>query len=277
MTRLITHKVGKNFWRNQQNIEEKSRQFVEEVQKIIEEEGYHPHEIFNLNQSRFDKRLNSFRTFAQKGDKRIYHNVGSMHASTHSYMIFPIINMSGALHSPLYLKSQEATGHFPTRSGYAPTIPANILARAGTSAMMSKNDLEDFLRNVFWPTLKAANVKKCLLLVDQWSSNRDNNLFDSVQQEFPEIPVKRMLIPEGTTGFIQPLDVFYFRLYKLFVRHITDCLEIDCEIWKRENYIKLQAFAHYQFQASIFRPLIQYAFYKAGYTSDRPESFTTPT
>lgn len=205
-------------------MEEKSTKFIEEVQKMIEEEGYRPDEIFNLDQSRFDKRLNSFRSLIQKGNKRIYHNVGSTHASTHSYMIFPIISMSGALHSPLYLKSQEATGHFPTRSGCAPTIPANILARAGTSAMMGKKDLEDFLRNVFWPTLKAANIKKCLLLVDQWSSNRDNDLFDSVQREFPEIPVKQMLIPEGTTGLIQPLDVFYFRLYKLFVRHITVCL-----------------------------------------------------
>lgn len=48
ISRLITHKVGRNFLRNQQNIKEKSIQFVEEV---IEEKGYHPHEIFNLDQS----------------------------------------------------------------------------------------------------------------------------------------------------------------------------------------------------------------------------------
>lgn len=138
--------------------------------------------------------------------------------------------------------------------------------------MMSKNDLEDFLRNVFWPMLKAANIKKYLLLVDQWSF-RDNYLFDSIQRQFLEILVKRMLIPEGTTGLIQPLNVFYFRLYKLFICHITNYLEIDCEIWKRDN---LQTFAHYQFQASKFSPLIQYAFYNAGYKCDCPESFTTP-
>lgn len=66
---------------------------MEEVKKIIEK-SYRPHEVFNLDQSRFDKRLNSYRTLAQKGDKRIYHNVGSTHASTHNYMLFPIISVT---------------------------------------------------------------------------------------------------------------------------------------------------------------------------------------
>lgn len=99
----------------------------------------------------------------------------------------------------------------------------------------------------------------CLLLCDSWSSNRNDDIFDEVATEFPEIKVKRMLIPPGTTGTTQPLDVFFFRPYKVFVRFVSDSLEIsEIKIWQRNNYFKLQAFSHFQFQASQFQDMIKY-------------------
>ena len=101
--------------------------------------------------------------------------------------------------------------------------------------------------------LTRKGIKRCLLLADSWSSNKNQELFQEVLGQFPVLDVKKLIIPERTTGMIQPLDVFYFRPYKQFVRHISDSLEISHRIWWRDHYFSLQAFAHYQFSAPIFR------------------------
>jgi len=76
----------------------------------------------------------------------------------------------------------------------------------------------------------------CLLLCDSWNSNRNNDIFYEVTTEFPEIKVKRILIPPGTTGTAstQPLDVFFFRPYKVF----SDSLELAKSKYGN-NYFKL--------------------------------------
>lgn len=82
----------------------------------------------------------------------------------------------------------------------------------------------------------------------------------------------------GTTGLCQPLDVYYFRLYKQIVRHISESAEFNdnVPVWQREYYFKLQAFVHFQFQAPIFQEAFKYAWFKSGYLDHHPEPYLTP-
>jgi len=54
-------------------------------------------------------------------------------------------------------------------------------------------------------------------------------------------------IPSGTTGKIQPLDVYGFRIWKNFVRKFSDnviLMHYDLNLRIRNNIIKLQSLVH---------------------------------
>ena len=58
------------------------------------------------------------------------------------------------------------------------------------------------------------NTSKNMLLLDLWTEHCPSQL----EQYIPEDKeVKFMTIPKKITGFIQPLDVFGFRIWKNFV------------------------------------------------------------
>ncbi|KAK0077063.1 hypothetical protein PV325_004507, partial [Microctonus aethiopoides] len=67
----------------------------------------------------------------------------------------------------------------------------------------------------FFPNVTA----KRLLLIDSWTGTYPG----SVKSDKPsDKEVEAMIIPKGTTGNIQPLDVLGFRVRKNFVKHFSD-------------------------------------------------------
>lgn len=140
---------------------------------------------------------------------------------------------------------------------------------------MAKQDLKVFLKNVLWSDLKGK--KKVLLLADSWTSNKDDNLYNSTVPQ--NVKFIKRLIPAKLTGVVQPADVYFFRPYKNFVRFITDTLLIargNIYIWNRDYILRIQSFTYYQFTAKRFENLIRFTFYKCGYTNNHPEPFETP-
>ena len=92
--------------------------------------------------------------------------------------------------------------------------------------------------------------------------------------------VNILTIPKKTTAFIQPLDVFGFRIWKNFIRSFSDSVILnnyDINLHLRNNIIKLQSLAHNQLSSPRFRNLFKYSWYKSGYLSTRPEKFENPT
>ena len=58
-----------------------------------------------------------------------------------------------------------------------------------------------------------------------------------------------MIILEGTTGKVQPLDVYGFRIWKNYVRHFSDSvvlLDYNLNLNIQNNIIKLQSLVHNQ-------------------------------
>ncbi|KAK0079273.1 hypothetical protein PV326_008850 [Microctonus aethiopoides] len=68
-------------------------------------------------------------------------------------------------------------------------------------------------------TKQALSAKENLLIIDSWTGHCPDAV-KSVKP--PDEEVEVMIIPKGTTGNIQPLDVFGFRVWKNFVKHISD-------------------------------------------------------
>ncbi len=60
------------------------------------------------------------------------------------------------------------------------------------------------------------------------------------------------------------------------VRQISEDSDYSDRIWLRNNYFRIQAFVHFQFQAPKFTNMVKYAWYKCGFLEHRPEEFKTP-
>lgn len=238
VSRKITHKVSKKWT---------------DINDTVQNQANESRSI------RFVKELHSDRTLAIKGSKQVFGRVGSVAATTHSYMIMPVLVMNGTLLPHMYVLVSEPSGRFPVHT--AIDYP-NIKAFAGKTANMSKQDLKVFLDEVLWPDL--AGRENVLLLVDSWTSNKDDDLYKSTVPK--NVKFIKRLIPAKCTGIVQPADVYFFRPYKNFVRFLTDTLLIakdNVNIWHRDYFLRIQSFAHYQFSAKRFENLIRFAFLNA--------------
>ena len=111
------------------------------------------------------------------------------------------IVVDGTLLPHLYALVSEPTGHFP--ANMIMNLP-NIHAFASKSANMTKRDLKVFLEQAMRPDIGLHGKTKVLLLVDSWTTNRDDELYNSTVPEGVEFMKK--LIPEKCTGIVQPAD-----------------------------------------------------------------------
>lgn len=129
-----------------------------------------------------------------------------------------------------------------------------------------------WLRDVFFPNVD----KNSLLLLDSWSGH----CTEAVEREKPDDKnIKLFKIPKGTTGKIQPLDVFGFRIWKNFVRHFSDSVILmnkDINLHVRNNVIKLQSLVHNQLSSPRYINLFKYSWYKSGYIDTKPNEFVNP-
>jgi hypothetical protein len=95
----------------------------------------------------------------------------------------------------------------------------------------------------------------------------------------PGKELKIATVPPKATCLVQPLDRFFFRMWKEFVRRITDYVELnelDVNIHRRDEIIKLQSLTHHQFSADRFKPFIKYSWHCSGYLDEKPEEFEHP-
>ena len=82
-----------------------------------------------------------------------------------------------------------------------------------------------------------------------------------------------------TTGMIQPLDVYGFRIWKNFVRKFSDLVLLfnyDVQLNARNNVIKLQSLIHNQLSSPKYHDVFAYAWYKSGYIVEKPNQFENP-
>lgn len=161
--------------------------------------------------------------------------------------------MDGKLLSPLFICLQEKSGIFPKTVRVFET--PNLHVVASNSSLLTKTKFK----------------KDTTLLVDSWSAfnDRDNSFY-----EYRDISFCNTANTAKTTGIIQPLDVYFFRKWKNFVRKFSDRVlldQIDLHLFQGNNISKLQTVTHTQFSAPLFKNFIRYSCFRVGYTDERPE------
>jgi len=111
--------------------------------------------------------------------------------------------------------------------------------------------------------------------LDSWSGQNEKT-FQTVLKSSRFFNIKT--ISTGTTGMIQPLDVFFFRPWKNFIKHFSDIVVLynyEINFHLRNNIIKLQSLIYNQF-SSHFSNLLKYTWYKSSYLPEKPPAFESP-
>ncbi len=204
---------------------------VEILFKMLFEE-YRPDHIFNTDQNGFHYLELSSHTLATIGQKTVVASVSSVSATTHSYTIQPTISLNGQLTGPLYICLQELDGKF------GPNVKISVDSHLQTC------------RNIVVTCSKSGKLQKgaqkCLSIFDSWTGQKDDLLFESMTSTKK---CNRLQIPPKATQYIQPLDIYGFRQWKIFVRKITDIIElynINVDINNPLNIITMHSLIHDQ-------------------------------
>ncbi|KYQ49302.1 hypothetical protein ALC60_11634 [Trachymyrmex zeteki] len=251
-------------------LEIEANNFVEKVKQEISLIG--AENVLNSDQSGFNLEMHTGHTLSFKGQQQIETLTQSTNSMTHSYTIQPIVSACGSLLSPLLIILQEKDGKFGPRVEANLFKPDNVIVLPSNSGKMSTNLVKTWFTNVFLPNCNDNSV----LLLDSWSG-QNSKTFETIDKLSKNIKI--LTIPAGTTGMIQPLDVFGFRIWKNFIKHFSDLIVLynyDINLHLRNNVIKLQSLIYYQLSSPRFINLFKYSWYKSGYLQEKPLHFDNP-
>jgi len=225
--------------------------------------------VFNFDQSGVNYALRYNRTLSTAGEKETSCSAKSISATTHSHSIMPLLSMDGKLHGKLLVCLQEQAAEFGKRVKQSLEIPENIYLVCSKSGKLDKGIMKRWLNDCVSPI--ASNHERIVLIYDSWTGQTDSSLYDNV----PNL-AKRFQIPAKTTSFTQPLDVYFFRQYKVLRRKLADRVQLDgleINLHSRDNVIKMHSLIYNQLQSALFQPMLKYSWYACKYTNERAGRF----
>lgn len=138
-----------------------------------------------------------------------------------------------------------------------------------TSGKMGKANLQKFINDCLLPELNEENI----LIQDSWTGQRDQTQFENLIPDGKAVYIAT--IPPKATKYCQPLDLYFFRQFKLVVRRLTDSIsysseeDVNIRLNDRKFIIKMLSLVYNQFCSSRFHNMILYAWKKSGFTIEK--------
>ena len=113
------------------------------------------------------------------------------------------------------------------------------------------------LENELWPRWSDGNVGEWFTI---WS-NRHRFIGQSLRKQ--GIKFTQKIIPPKTTKYCQPLDIYFFRQYKLFARRIEENIRHDkgnaVKLHERIFIFNFDSLIYNQFSAPLYQTMLRYA------------------
>lgn len=229
--------------------------------------------IMNTDQSGFNIEFLAGRTLETIGTKKVEGRIEQQHSATHSYTIQPLITASGQLISPLFIVLQEKDGMFGPVVQQTMFKYKEVHAVASSSGKVTKEVLKKWFLDVYFPNV----ANETCLIADSYNTYRDRESID--KEKPPNSKYVMEILPKGSTSIAQPLDVYFFRLYKAFTRRICTYMNFhhtDVEMHLRNNILKLHTIIHNQFRSPRFFNCFKHAWVMCGYLEHDGIRHTTP-
>ncbi|KAK0415319.1 hypothetical protein QR680_011886 [Steinernema hermaphroditum] len=243
---------------------ERAETFKNEVRAVLKTVDHN--KVFNTDQSGIQLELRGGRTLAFQGIKNVEALVQRISSTTHSLTIQPVITASGKLQLPMLVCFREPK---PPKKFASEMEEFKYLKCVHSKCgMMTSALFIDWLNRVFIPN----GGKESVLLLDSWTGYKKPMEESGREVEF-------MVIPEKMTGELQPLDIFFNRQFKAFLRRMIEVLmreKPDYIVSVRKNLARLLNITAMQISANRFRDMIRYAWHHAGFIDEHPPPFETP-
>jgi hypothetical protein len=271
VSRKITRFVSSRHTKEKSEILATANLFVNSTKLFLQ--NFADDDVYNSDQSGFSKEIHSDRTLEFQGERHVEATAQSTSATTHSYTIQPTISKSGRLLSPLFVILQEPTGKFGPQVEKELFRAPNIYVTASTSSKLTKELLQTWFKDVFFPNAGGKSV----LLLDSLTTYKNRSVISSATPSNKQLEI--LTIPPQTTGLIHPLDKYGFRIWKNFIRRISDRVlldGLDVNLYQRNNILKLQSLVHNQLTSTKFVNLFKYSWFASEYTDNHPGKFENP-
>jgi hypothetical protein len=184
--------------------------------------------------------------------------------TTHSYTVQPVTSANGHLLDKFLLILQEKENQFGKRVEKNLIVPPNVVVRSSKSGKSSDEKHHAFLNEVLCPLVG----KKFLLFLDSWTTQTDLTKFRAV---FPNQDSQLLIFPEGSTGYIQPQDLSFFRSWRFIhekIEHYTHINLTVINLSDRQYFINIHSVIHNQLSAPQFNNLIKNGFIQARITTE---------
>ena len=215
--------------------------FIKEFEKLIHEEGYVPHQVFNCDETGLFWKKMPRRTFITAEEKSL-----PGHKPMKDRLTLALCaNASGDFKlKPLLVYHSENPRAFKAHKVIKEKL--QVLWRANSKAWVTRQFFIEWMNLVFGPSVKKYLTDnglplKCVLLLDN-APGHPPSLADDLLDEFKFIKV--VYLPANTTSILQPMDQQVISNFKkLFTKHLFKrCFEVTentnltlREFWK-EHY-----------------------------------------
>jgi hypothetical protein len=260
VSRKVTKIVSLKSLDKIEETKESASSFIKRIREMIEINKYDM--VLNSDQMGVNKEMSRKRSHEFKGQKHVLISVRSINNTKHSYTLQPTITLDGKLCKKIFLILHEPTGLPKIKELFEASNVVVTSSRNGkTTTGCHKYWIDRCLKDI-------VSDKNCLLLLDSCSTHVNIEQYQKIAQN-----LTLEIIPAGTTGDIQPLDVYFNGPWKKLLRRIE---EKDAYHGLRDNIIKLTSLVHNQMSSPKFEELIKYAFYASGYSENKPQNFETP-
>lgn len=279
-SRKITKLITKVHCVEEQELFEDAQRFTEEINEYCAMNNVLDCNVWNSDQSRFEYEMMTSRSYEIQGAKTVEAVVVSKNAVTHAYTLQVHISKAGYLGKKFYICFQESDEKFGPRiqdeiNEAVQVVGGIAVVEASKSGKMTNAHADSWLENCFQVDVNE-NKAETLLLLDAWSGHKHMTTNDAGQ-----LTIK--MLPKSTTRFCQPLDVYFFRQYKIVAKKIVSTVrrkylleETTIKPNNRAFNIKMHAVVYNQLQSPLFRKMILYAWRKSGYEIDM-EDFSPQT
>lgn len=205
-----------------------------------------------------------------RGTKKIIRSVQCIDTKIHSFTIHIQMKASGKLSRklPVFLyESVDLAKRGRMEIGNYP----NLHPYSSKSSQTGSDIAMQWMKEVFFDVIENDSV----VIIDSWSGYNQ-------MMKMSEISDKKMKIiqlPFGSSSVLQPLDVYFNRPFKDFIRRILTKIQWqqnDYMLKDRENVLNVLDMIWFQCKAPRFENLLKYSWFRAGYTQEHSPDFMTP-
>lgn len=160
------------------------------------------------------------RTYSHKGEKTTLVATKNVSKTSHSYTAQYTITLDGSLIGKVFLCMQEINEKFGPRVQETVNSLAeefkNVVVTCSKSGKLSTPIYQDYLRKIVAPYVGENGF---MLMVDSWTGQTNLEMYDEIfvdSESLPTCTVK--VIPGKCTSMCQPLDVYFYRQVKIFIK-----------------------------------------------------------